>query len=125
MRFMGGVFSEYDNQIVRDVIKKMQEGFNFDENIDTLSLQEKYTYIGICTGVNTVVTMAEHTLAENSAEVLNVIFDTDVFFWDKGEDESDLIEDIENGTIDKETFEGAMAETVVQNIINEIEKTEE
>lgn len=125
MRFMGGVFSDYDNQVVRDVITKLQNGFNFDEGLDSLSPQEKYTYIGICTGINTVVTMAEHNLNERSPEVLNEIFDTDVFVWNDGEDESDLIEELENGTIDKETFEEAMAEAVMQNVINEVEKTEE
>ena len=125
MRFMGGIFSDYDNQIVRDVINKMQEGYDFEKNIDALSPQERYTYIGICTGINTVVTMAEHTLEEKSAEVLNAIFGTDVFEWNDGSEESDVLEDIENGTIDKETFEEVMAEAVMQNVINEVEKTEE
>ena len=117
MRFMGGIFSDYDNQ--------MQEGYDFEKNIDALSPQERYIYIGICTGINTVVTMAEHTLEEKSAEVLNAIFGTDVFEWNDGSEESDVLEDIENGTIDKETFEEVMAEAVMQNVINEVEKTEE
>lgn len=125
MRFIGGIFSDYDNQVVRDVITKMQDGFNFEEGIDTLSPQEKYTYIGICTGINTVVTMTEHNLKERSPEILNKIFGSDVFAWDDGTDGSDLLEDIENGVVDKENFENVMAEAVIQNVINEIEKSEE
>ena len=124
MRFMGGVFSDYDNQIVRDVITKLQNGFDFEKDIDTLSPQERYTYIGICTGINTVVTMAEHNLGEKSPDVLNEIFETDLFVWNNGTDESDLIEELENGTVNKEEFEGMMAEAVVQNIVNDMEKSE-
>ena len=125
MRFMGGNFSDYDNQIVRNVIEKMNDNFNLSEKFDELSVQERYVYIGICTGINTIVTMAEHTLEEKSAEVLNTIFGSDIFVWNDGSEESDVLEDIENETIDKETFEGVMAEAVMQNVINEVEKTEE
>lgn len=98
MRFMGGMFSEYDNEVLRNVILKLQEGYNFDENLDSLSPQEKYAYIGICTGMNTFITMAEKALQDESADVLNRIMGTDIFVWDTGEGSEDVIteEDVEN-----------------------------
>lgn len=125
MRFMGGIFSDKDNDIVRNVIVKLQEQYDFENKLDELTPEEKYTYIGICTGMNTFVTMAEHTLQERSPQILNEIIGDDVFEWNDGKEESDFIENMENGTIDKETFEGTMAEAVMQNVINEVEKTEE
>lgn len=125
MRFMGGVFSDSDNQIVRDVIKKMQEGYDFEKNINDLSTQEKYTYIGICTGINTVITMAENNLNEKSAFILNKIFGENIFVWDDATDDSQFLQDLENGEIDKEDLENIMSESVINNIINNNEETKE
>ena len=97
MKFMGGNFTEYDNEVVRGVITRMNENFDLNEILDELTPQERYVYIGICTGINTIVTMAEANLKEKSASILNEIFGTDMFIWDTGEDTEiteEVIEDV-------------------------------
>ena len=118
MIFMGGNFTEQDNEVVRGVIRRLNENFNLDEKLDELTPEERYVYMGICTGVNTFVTMAEHNLQEDSAEVLNRILNCDLFSWDDGE--SNTIEDeIIN---DPELLENVLAEAVISSAIEDIEK---
>ena len=91
MVFMGGNFTEYDNEVVRGVIERMNKNFDLNEILDELTPQERYVYIGICTGINTMITMAENNLKEDSVEVLNRIFNDDLFSWTTGE-ESEVTE---------------------------------
>ena len=119
MRFMGGNFSDYDNQIVRNVIEKMNDNFDLSEKLDELSAQERYVYIGICTGINTIVTMTEANLKERSASVLNEIFGTDLFAWTTGEEteeSEEITEDVIEDVINMAT------EQLVNNVLNEEEK---
>ena len=123
MRFMGGIFSDSDNDLVRNVVEKLQAGYDFENKLEELSLEEKYLYIGMCTGINTVVTMAESRLQEKSPDVLNEIFGTDMFIWSNGEDD-DLLSALENGEISQEDFEEIVSETIVQNVVNDMESSE-
>lgn len=119
MRFMGGNVSNYDNQIVRNVIEKMNDNFDLSEKLDELSVQERYVYIGICTGINTIVTMTEANLKERSASVLNEIFGTDLFAWTTGEEteeSEEITEDVIEDVINMAT------EQLVDNVLNEEEK---
>ena len=115
MRFMGRIFTKEDNDIVRGVIEKLGEGYNFDEKLDELSAEERFTYIGICTGINAVITMAENQLEEKAAPVLNNIFGDDLFVWRDTTIESDSDDDIED--ITTEMVDEAIAKAVEETIM--------
>lgn len=120
MKLMGGVFSEYDVSIIRNIMKKIEENYDFDNQLDTLSPQEKYVYIGICSGVNAVVTMAENSLKERSADVLNEIFGQDLFVWDipkSNNDDDSEVEDFINKAIENpEIINEIVTDTVTKNV---------
>ena len=120
MRLMGGNFSEYDISVVKNVMKKIEENYDFDNKLDELSPQEKYVYIGICSGVNAVVTMAENSLKERSADVLNEIFGQDLFVWDipkSNNDDDSEVEDFINKVIENpEIINEIVTDTVTKNV---------
>ena len=123
MVFMGGKFTDYDNEVVRGVISRMNENFNLDEKLDELTPQERYVYIGICTGINTMVTMAEHNLQADSAEILNRIFNADLFTWNTGED-SEITEEAVEEAISMVTEN--LAEAIMEGSNEEsVEKSED
>ena len=120
MVFMGGKFTDYDNEVVRGVISRMNENFNLDEILDELTPQERYVYIGICTGINTMITMTENNLKEDSAEVLNRIFQADLFAWSTGA-ESEITEEAVEEAINMatENLASAILETQDAEPVNE------
>ena len=121
MRFMGGIFTKEDNDIVRGVIEKLGEGYNFDEKLDELSAEERFTYIGICTGINAVITMAENQLEEKAAPVLNNIFGDDLFVWRDTTIESDSDDDIEDiGDITTEMVDEAISKAIEDTAMEKI-----
>ena len=127
MKLMGGTFSEYDVSIIRNIMKKIEENYDFDNQLEALSPQEKYVYIGICSGVNAVVTMAENSLKERSAEILNEIFGQDIFEWTvpNTEDNSESEEDEEAiKTIQEnpEIMENVLVNAVVEKVMKNTEE---
>ena len=116
MRFMGGIFTKEDNDIVRGVIEKLGAGYDFDEKLDELSPEERFAYIGICPGINAVITMAEHQLEEKAAPVLNNIFGDNLFVWRDTTTESDSNDDVEDITTEMvdEAISKAIEDTIME-----------
>ena len=106
-------------------MKKIEENYDFDNQLDTLSPQEKYVYIGICSGVNAVVTMAENSLKERSAEILNEIFGQDIFEWSIPKTEDNSVLDNEAIKImqeNPEVMEDVLVNAVVEEVMKDTEK---
>lgn len=119
MRFMGGIFTKEDNDIVRGVIEKLGAGYDFDEKLDELSPEERFAYIGICTGINAVITMAEHQLEEKAAPVLNNIFGDNLFVWRDTTIESDSEDNTEDNTEDVSDITTEMVDEAISKAVED------
>lgn len=119
MRFMGGIFSKEDNDVVRSVIEKLGEGYDFDINLDELSVEERFAYIGICTGVNAIITMTEKQLEEKAAPVLNNIFGDELFVWRDTTIESDSEDNTEDNTEDVSDITTEMVDEAISKAVED------
>ena len=74
---------EKDKEVFNSLVNKMMQGYDFrdSEKFESLSKEEQYMYIGYTFGVNNIISMAEENLGNKSAEVLNSIFNENIFTW--------------------------------------------
>lgn len=116
MVFMGKIFSDKENDVIKRITTLLSEGYDFDNKLDDLTTEEKYAYIGMCSGVNSIITMVENRLEEKSAPFLNYLFEDDIFVWDAGNEKKDPddMDTLVNGIL-AETVENTIAEAMKEN----------